>query len=106
MATYTYEIATEFNFPNITIYNRLVDGVKRGWRANANEGYVFYDTTAQDFEQPTPDSEPIPVTYYYTVRLFPTNYNMANFSLVAVPRDSVDENYIFGGGNNNEHEVM
>lgn len=106
MATYTYEIATEFNFPNITIYDRLVDGVKSGWRANANEGYVFYDTTAEDYEQESPEREPIPVTYYYTVRYFNPNYNMANFSLVAVPRDSMDENYIFGGGDNNNHEVM
>ena len=72
----------------------------------ANEGYVFYDTTAENYEQPTPDSEPIPVTYYYTLAYLALNYNFDNFPYVAVLRSSVDENYIFGGGNDTEHEVM
>lgn len=51
--------------------------------------------------------EEVPVTYYYTVRSFPKRYNWENFSLVAVPRESVDENYIFGDvGTGNKPEIM
>ena len=104
MAVYTYEISTEHNiYPNMTVYDRLVDGVKNGWRINANEGYVFYDANANHTEIDPETMQPVPVIYYYTVATKSRNYNWANFALVAVPRDSVDENYIFGvGGNNHE----
>ena len=102
----TFEISTEHNiYPNLTVYDRFSDGVSAGWKVEANEGYVFYNANATDTEIDPETMEEIPVTYYYTIRLFPRNYNWANFALVAVPRDSVDENYIFGGGDNN-HEIM
>ena len=111
MAVYTYVVSEEHNiYPNLTVYDRLADGMPAGWRVNANEGYVMYDSTANDVEYETnpetgEDIE-IPVTYYYTLAIHPRTFNWNNFSWVAVPRDSVDENYIFGGGNNNDHEVM
>jgi hypothetical protein len=46
-----------------------------------------------------------PVTYYYTVLYCPKTQNFDNFTWVAVPRDGVDENYIYGVGDN-DHEVM
>lgn len=105
MAVYTYVVSEEHNnYPNITVYDRLADGSPAGWRVNANEGYVYYDTTRNDVELDPDTQEEIPVTYYYTVKLLPRTYNFANFPYVAVPRDSVDENYIFGVGNN--HETM
>ena len=119
MAEWTEQISTEHNnYPNITVYDRFADGEARGWRVQANDGYVFYDENANDTEimvDPNTGMDVIdpetglpvevPVTYYYTVRYLPRTYNWANFALVAVPRDSVDENYIFGVGDNN-HEVM
>lgn len=107
MATITYQISTEHNnYPNFTVYDCLVDGVINGWRIRANEGYVFYYANANDTEIDPETMEEIPVTYYYTQSDKPARYNWANFDLVAVPRDSVDENYIFGGGNEPEHEIM
>lgn len=100
MAVYTDVLDTSFNYPGIDIYQRLKDGVFRNYLARAQEGYVFYDTTANDVELDPETMEEVPVTYYYTIRIFSVIYDMANFSLVAVPRDSVDENYIFGAGNN------
>lgn len=105
MAVYTYEVATEYNFPGITVYKSLRDGVQTGWRINANDGFVFYDTTANNTEYNPDTMEFVPVTYYYTVAALPMREDMVNFRWVAVPRDSVDENYIFGVGDN-EHEVM
>ena len=105
MAVYTYEVATEYSYPNITLYKSLRDGVQTGWRINANEGYVFYDTTAINLETDPDTMEDIQVTYYYVVAALPMREDMVNFRWVAVPRGSVDENYIFGVGEP-DHEVM
>ena len=104
---YTYRVSEEHNiYPNLTVYDRIWDETEHdGYRVNANEGYVFYDTTANDTEIDPETMEERPVIYYKTVRTFPLRYNWDNFSLVAVPRDSVDENYVFGGNDNN-HEIM
>ena len=117
MAVYTYEIASEFNFPNITVYNRFRDGELTGWRINANEGYVFYDPNEEFFE-PQLDPETglpmedengdfieIQVNHYFRVSYLPLRYNFDNFPYIAVLESEVDENYIFGG-NNNDNEVI
>ena len=106
MAVYTYELSTEHNFPGISVYRVLRDGVLNSWEVRANEGYVFYNVNANDVEWNEDLQEEVPVTYYYTIKSLPLRFNFANFPWVAVPRDSVDENYIFGGGENNDHEVM
>ena len=105
MATVTFSVSTEHNiYPNITVYDRFADGVAAGWEVRANEGYVFYDANANDTEIDPETMEEIPVTYYRTVKSLSRYYNWANFALVAVPRSSVDENYIFGsGGGGNDH---
>ena len=105
MAVFTYEVSTEHNFPNITIYRKLQDGVLCGWRANTNEGYVMYNPNAVEYEEDE-DGNVVEVYYYYVLKVLPLNFNFANFPWVAVPRDSVDENYIFGGGNNTDHETI
>lgn len=105
MAVYTYELSTEHIFPGISVYKILKDGVLNGWEVRANEGYVFYNVNANDTEWSEDLQEEVPVTYYYTIKVLPLRFNFANFPWVAVPRDSVDENYIFGVGDN-EHEVM
>lgn len=104
MATWTYEVATEYDFPNITVYRRYKDGVHNSWRVNANDGYVMYDTTANDYEIDPETMEEIPVTYYFTVMSCPLNYPFDNFTWVAVLRSTVDENYICGVGSN-DHEL-
>lgn len=101
---YTTEIATDFNFPNITVYRKYCNGVQYGWRFVSNDGYVMYDTTAENWELDETTMEEIPVIYYYTNVDCPLNYDWDNFPWVAVPRSSVDENYIYGG--DNDHEVM
>ena len=103
--TITHEISTEHNnYPNLTVYDRFADGVPAGWRVNANEGYVFYDTNDENFELDENGNE-VPVIYYYTVCYFPRTLDWNTFGLVAVLRSSVDENYIYGSGDDN-HETM
>ena len=105
MAVYTEELAKDFSFPHIDIYRRYTDGVMTGYNVLTHDGYVFYDTTANDTETDPDTMEEYPVTYYYTSRILTRYYNMNNFSLAAVPRDSVPADMIFGGGDN-EHETM
>ena len=105
MAVYTYELATDIVFPNITVYRKLNEGTLVGYEVYSNEGYVMYDTSANHTEQDPETMEEIPVIYYYTWLSCPRNYNFNNFTWVAVPRDSVDENYIFGDVTN-KPEIM
>lgn len=105
---YVYVPSEEHNiYPNLTVYDQLWDGTEpEGWKVGANPGYVFYDQNANDTELDPETMLERPVTYYYTVRYLNPRFNWANFALVAVPRDSVDENYIFGDTPGNDHEVM
>ena len=106
MAVYTEELNTNFNFPNIDIYNKLRNGELYGYYARPQEGYVIYDTTDDIYDIDPETDALIPVTHYFTLASFPLNFNFNNFTWVAVLRSGVDENYIFGGGNDNDHEVM
>ncbi len=105
MAVYTKEVTTEYTFPNITLYKLLKDGVQYAWEIRPIEGYVMYDTRDENYELDPETQEEIPVTYYYTVAGLPLRYDFANFPWVAVLRNSVDENYIFGLPEN-EHEII
>lgn len=106
MAIYTQELNTNYNFPHIDIYNRLTDGVVTGYQARTHEGYVMYNSTANDTEPDFENGGEKPVTYYYRLAGFPLRYNFDNFPWVAVPEDEVDENYIFGGGGTVKPEIM
>lgn len=104
--TYTEVLNTNFNFPNINIFN-VVDeeGTLNSYTVRPYEGYVMYNTNRNDTEYDEETGEDIPVTYYYTVAGYPKTSTFANFPWVAVLRSSVDENYIFGVGDN-DHEIM
>lgn len=110
MAVWTREINTDFNFPNINILNVLKDGVLNNYEAVPQDGYVMYDTTDEHtdwiFDEEQGMYVEVPVTHYFTMAGFPLNFNFDNFTWVAVLRSEVDENYIFGGEDEPEHEVM
>lgn len=105
MSEFTVAVANEYNFPNIIVHKKLENGVQYAWRINTNIGYVMYNINDNNTELDPITGEEVPVTYYYTVAHCPLNYNFGNFSWIAVPRDSVDEKYIFGSGNN-DHETI
>ena len=96
MATFTLELSTEYSFPNILLYKKLRDGVHVAWKIYPADGYVMYDTTDETYEIDPETGEEIPATYYFVDVDLPLNYPFDSFPWVAVPRDSVDENYIFG----------
>lgn len=95
MSTYRELLDTAFNYRGIDLYATLKDNIFNGYTAKSQEGYVFYDPTEEHYEQESPDSEPIKVIHYHTIRIFPPNYDIDKFSLIGVPRDTVDSKYIF-----------
>ena len=98
----------DYSFPNLIIEGGWTDDETRqiNYRLTPSEGYVFYDSTANNTDFDPETDEEIPVTYYYTLAYLPLNYNFNNFPYVAVLRSSVDENYIFGSDDKPEHEIM
>jgi hypothetical protein len=106
MAVWTEELNTSFNFPNINIYNKLRDGELRSYEIRPQDGYVMYNIN-HNFTEPDPETgEEVPVTYYYVSSTVPLNFDFNSFPWRAVLRSSVEEDYIFGGGGNNDHEIM
>lgn len=105
MAEFRQELATDIVFPNISVFRKFRDGVHCGYEVYSNEGYGMYDTTANDTEILDPEIGPVPTTYYCTWLSCPVNFDFANFTYVAVPRNTVPEDHIFGGGDNN-HEAV
>lgn len=100
-------INTNYNFPHIDIWNITNDNNELlYYEAKTQTGYVMYDPNRHDIEIDPDTDEEIPVTYYYTSKALPLTFNFNNFPWVAVLRSTVDENYIFGGGDNNDHEIM
>ena len=93
---YAEEVATDKAFPHIDVYRTLMDGVQTGWRLATETGYVMYDKT-DDNTQLDPDTMvERSVVYYYTGAELPLGYRFSTFPWVAVPRDSVEESYVFG----------
>ncbi|MBQ6825975.1 MAG: hypothetical protein IJP34_04885 [Clostridia bacterium] len=93
-------LATDLNFPNLTIYRRMNGETQIGYEMVPNEDYVFYDSTANDFRFEPYTMEEIPVTYFYTIAFLPTKFKFDNFPFIAVERGSIDEKYIFDSREN------
>lgn len=97
MTTWTYEIATEYNFPNITIWKQFRNEVLANYRIEPNENYVMYNINNEYYEIDKETGQKIPVTHYFTVCYTPLTYpfNEDAFPWRAVLRSTVDEKYIF-----------
>ena len=106
---------SNITLPNITVKAKYRDDILISHVLTANEGFVIYDTAANDVE-PKTDPETgdlivdpetgavieIPVIYYCREVTIPINVPVENWTWVAVLESTVDENYIFGGGNDHE----
>lgn len=91
---------------NITVTEKLNNGVLVAYDIRANEGYVLHDNML-DYEDADGnivlgykgDSRSVPKSYDFTA-------NPREFYAVLESEVPDPENQIFGGGNNNDHEVM
>lgn len=97
---------TNFNYPNITIYDILADGVCTGYEARPNEGYVMYSLSNDVITDINPETgEEITNTYYCRLVGLPLNYNFDNFDYIAVLESDVPADNIFGDGDNKTEKV-
>lgn len=118
---YTYVENTTFNKPNITVYDKLWDGVKDGYKLLPNEGYVLQNITEEQYPTPALDENgdfiydengdmvEIYLNHYYRIALIPLRSASAIDNFVAVAESSIPypEDQIFGGGTTeSDHEVM
>lgn len=89
---YERVLNTDYNFPNINIYNRISNGTHTGYQAIPKTGYVMYDTS----DNPQKEFNPETGEYFDTIQYcdlagFPLHYNFDNFSWVAVPTSEVKD---------------
>ena len=111
MATITYEAIIPPMIENTNMRKMLADGVHITTRIAPVEGYVLHDNgldyPAIDEETGMPSTEMV-LGYKEGEVSVAANYDfVANpRELYTVLRSSVPENQIFGGGGNNDHEIM
>ena len=106
-------VQVEPYFENTTqeAYYSDTDNRMMGYFIFPVEGYVLHDN-ALDTNAFDPETGELTggINLGYTGGSISVgrNYDFAenNREIYAVPRSEVDENYIFGGGDNGEHEVM
>lgn len=107
----TYEGVTPPLIENTIMQKMFINGVHNAYYIAPAEGYVIhdkmYDEEVIDDETHEPTGE---IRLGYTGGTISVG---ANYDFVANPREvyavlrsTVDENYIFGGGDDNDHEVM
>lgn len=101
-----YEIATDIVRENITVERKYIDGVLKGYRLTANEGYVLHSPSLDvEVEDPMTGETRIEQYYYRQWNLTAVR-PISTWDWHAVPESDVPADMIFGGGNNNDHEVM
>ena len=92
MREFEYRISVEHNiYPNITVYEKYLDGAFAGWKVVANEGYKMYDETANNTELDIETGEEIPVTQYTELTYIPKMWNWKNFHYVAVQNSILEK---------------
>lgn len=122
----TYEDVTPSFILNTTMQKMLTDGVHKAYRIKPIANYVLHDNTLDEplFDENTMESIGVKFGYspsgvyvtcganydFTTHTVTDENGNAytayGNRDFFAVPENSVSADQIFGGGNDNEHEVM
>jgi hypothetical protein len=79
--------------PNITVEEVIKDENLIGYKLTANEGYVIYDTAANDVvpktNLKTGEIIPVPIIYYFKEAVIPIRIPINNWTWVAVPESEV-----------------
>ena len=97
----TYEPST-ITLPNITVEDKYIDGVLKARRITANDGYVILDNNEVFIDPETGDE----INYYFRQVTVNIRVPFENWGYEAVLESEVPADQIFGGGNDNDHEVM
>jgi hypothetical protein len=105
MAT-RFEIATDIIRDNITIERVYIDEVLKAYRLTANEGYVLHSPSLDSVIEDPMTGETRTEQYYYRQRTETSARPISTWDWHAVLESSVPADMIFGGGGNNDHEIM
>ena len=106
---YTYEDVIPSFIPNTTMFKRLRDGVPTTYAITAIDGYVLHDNRGCWTERDEMTGEEIVKhAFYGGTCTCSVSYDFeANpYEFYAVPENTVPADQIFGGGGNNNHEIM
>lgn len=106
------ELVTPTLIANTTMYKYInSNGVHSNYRITPNEGYVLHDQKRDWYEEFDDEGNPIGTPILGFTR--GTASCEANYDFIANPREfyavlatTVPADQIFGGGDNNNHEVM
>jgi hypothetical protein len=101
----TYTPETEIIRENITIERKYIDGVHKGYRLTANEGYVLHSPSLDNEVEDPFTGETHIEQYYYRQAHLTIAQPVSTWDWHAVLESDVPADMIFGGGNN-DHEVM
>lgn len=108
MATITYEDMNTL-IENTTMQKIFRDGVHRQYRISPVDSYVLHDKR-NDWTEEDPETleERTVLGYVSGSTTCPASYDFVTnpWEFYAVPEDSVPADHIFGGGGNNDHEIM
>ena len=111
MAGFTYEEVTPSIIENTTMRKVLMDGVHRLYEITPIDGYVLHDSR---MDSPEYDEETMTETgitlngYRRSTASCPATYDFVTnpWGFYAVPESDVPADRIFGGGGNDNHEIM
>lgn len=108
MAIVTKEIVTPV-FDNTTMKKVYHDGVHKLFEIAPVDGYVLHNNVYDSYFDPELGEEVTEPILGFTRGISTCRYDydfvVNPYEFYAVPENSVPENQIFGGDNNNDHEV-
>ena len=106
---YTYENVNPTLVENTTMKLMVRDGVPKNYMITPNEGYVLHDSAFDTWIDIDGNelTEPI-LGFRTTTATCPVTYDFVVNSreFYTVPADSVPADQIWGGGGNNDHEII
>ena len=109
MPNITNELLSPSLIENTTMYKKYIDGVHKVYSITPNEGYVLHDKVGDLIvEDEVTGEEIVTLAYFRGTCTCGANYDFAANprEFYAVLESSVPADQIFGGGNNNDHEIM
>ena len=86
MAKVIYELAEDISLTGITVYRKFADGVHKAYRLNTDDGYVMYDTSANDTVLDE-DGNEVETINFCTLAYIPVSVPVDEWTWVAVQEE-------------------
>lgn len=103
---FRYETSTEIAIPNIIVEKTFYDDEHMGYRLRPENGYVLHSPSQDVVVEDPMTGETRTEQYYYREVNIPKVKPVSAWDWEAVLESDVPADMIFGGGNNNDQEIM